>query len=203
MPSIADFDQLDNPYRSSRYSTVEAMPDAYDDPEVAELQAFVGPKAKYYLRKWAPRLESPDGEVGMNWAAFFLTAFWMGYRKMYRNVALYFVATFAIWVPVELLFVYVVRAKTTPGIVSLLLNLMVALVCGAFGNVWYLEHAKRKIAAVRAQGLEGQHRLYALAQRGGTSLLGSIGLVFGAGFALLIVGLVLGVIIAIVKHAGM
>ncbi len=52
MPSIAEFDQLENPYQSSHRSVDVAT--AYGIPEMPELEVFVGPRAGYYLRKWAP-----------------------------------------------------------------------------------------------------------------------------------------------------
>jgi hypothetical protein len=202
MPATAEFDQLNNPYRSSHYSAAEETLGGDGEAQVAELQAFVGRKANYYLRKWAPRLESPQGDVGFNWAAFFLTAFWLGYRKMFRNVIVYFFATIGLSVFVELLFVFVFKSPAMPASVNLLMNVMVAVVCGGFGNTWYLAHARRKIAAARAQGFEGDQLLSAIADRGGTSLLCSIGLVFAAGFVLLAVGIVLGIVLAIARSAG-
>ncbi len=202
MPSIADFDALENPYRPSPYAGREPVPDG-GAVQMAELQAFVGHKFDYYLRKWAPRLTSVDGDVGMNWTAFFLTVIWMGYRKMYRTAMVCIGAAIGLSILIELLFVFAFRTETTPPLVNALFNLMFALVCGLFGNAWYLAHARRKIAAERARGLEGEQLLFALQQRGGTSMLGAFGLVFGPLVILLVLGLVLGVAIALAGDAGM
>ena len=53
-------------------------------------KALVGRNAPVYLDKWTPLLAaSPTGPAGVlgrpswNWAAFWFTAFWFLYRKMY------------------------------------------------------------------------------------------------------------------------
>jgi hypothetical protein len=121
---------------------------------------------------------------------------------MYRNALVCVGAAIGLSIVIELLFVFAFRTETTPPLVSAVFNLMFALVCGMFANGWYLSHARRKIAAARAQGLEGEQLLFTLQQRGGTSLLGAFGLVFGPLVVLLVFGLVLGVVIAIAGHAG-
>ncbi len=203
MPTVADFDQLDNPYRaSSAYAGGAATAEAYHDGALVELQAYVGRKADYYLRKWAPRLESADGETGFNWAAFFLTAFWMAYRKMYLYSFLCIVASAILPFLVQVLFIYGFRAPSTPPSVTLIVNIMFSLVCGAFGNAMYLAHARRQIATLRARGLEGEQLLCALARRGGTSWLGAFSWILGPLMLLLLAGLLLGVMLAIVGHTG-
>src|SRR5258707_862516 len=48
-----------------------------------ELRAFVGRRAVYYLAKWRGVLAGSGTETGFNLAAFFLSAIWLPYRKMY------------------------------------------------------------------------------------------------------------------------
>ncbi len=137
----------------------------------------------------------------MNWAAFFLTAFWMGYRRMHRNALLCILASAGVWVSVHQLFVHVFHAQAAPPSAMLIVNVMFALVCGAYGNVWYLAHAKRQIAAARVQGLQGEHLYYTLARRGGTSWMGAMGWMFGVLAVPLILGIVLGVVLVILAHS--
>jgi hypothetical protein len=143
-----------------------------------ELRAFVGPRSDYYLRKWAPRLEDPKGEVGMNWAAFFLTAFWMAYRKMYAATFIFYGVVMLLTIVQQVAFVGILGSEAVPAGVGLIVNIAVALVCGLCGNAWYLNHTRRKIAAAQAQGLQGENLNYHLARRGGTSLAASFGMVF-------------------------
>jgi hypothetical protein len=98
---------------------------------------------------------------------------------------------------VQLLFLFAFRSDSTPVSVSLLANLMFCLVCGLYGNAWYLAHARRKIACARAEGLEGEYLLRELANRGGTSWLAVLVLMFGPLVALVGLGLALGLLIAL------
>ena len=197
MSQVADFDPMENPYRSS--ATLEPMAD--DSPEVleSELRAFVGTRSDYYLRKWAPRLEDPKGEVGMNWVAFFLPAFWLGYRKMYAATFIYFGAILSLTLLQELVFVGILGLPAVSPGVGLIVNLATAVVCGLCGNAWYLSHARRAIAAARAQGLQDEHLMVHLARRGGTSLGASFGMVFLGSMAMFVLIMVLAIIGALLQ----
>ena len=190
MSPVAEYDQLENPYRSTQFATSEPEPIGID-----ELRAFIGGNAAYYLRKWTPRLTSPDGECGMNWAAFFFSTFWMFYRKMYRNAFLFMGAAVIVSLVLSVLFLVVFHAETVPSSVNAIVNVLFSLVCGMFGNAWYLSHASQKIAAARAQGLTGDRLLFTLRQKGGTSLL-VIFLLLGPLVLLLVLGLVVAVLMA-------
>jgi hypothetical protein len=199
MPQVAEFDQRENPYRATA-----AVPAAYPGEGLSSelvqcLASYVGPRSEYYLRKWAPKLEDPNAEAGMNWAAFFLTAFWFGYRKMYKATFILFGASIGVGILQAVVFMGILRQPGVPPLVSLVVNLMFAIVCGVYANTWYLNQAKREIINAHSKGLEGEHLYFALSQRGGTSLLASLGLVFGMSFiltALLFVGMIVAVVIA-------
>jgi len=201
MPSLSDYESIDNPYSASAYSATAAPAfDArgYGSDEALELQAFVGNNASFYLRKWAPRLESPDGETGMNWAAFFLTYWWMGYRRMHLYAAIYMAACVAISIGLQVLFIVGFGSKTgAPLSATLVGNFMLCLVCGLCANGWYLSHARRKIADAQARGLEGQHLLFALQQSGGTSWPGFFAWFLGPA----VVGVCLGLMLAVTMIA--
>lgn len=194
MPQIAEFEQANNPYRSSASHSLDVLDGAFPATQEFELRAFVGRKADYYLRKWAPRLNDSSAEAGMNWAAFFLTAFWLAYRKMYRATFIFYAVVIALAILQQVVFVGLLGSEAVPPVVGAVVNLMTAIVCGFFGNAWYLTHTQRAIATARSQGLEDEHLLFVLAQRGGTSLLAAFGLVF-LGFVLIAL-LVLGLIVA-------
>lgn len=166
-------------------------------PESAEdryLRAFVGSKADYYLQRWTPSVESEEASTGFNPAAFLLTGLWLGYRKMYLGASIFFAVILVESVAEELLFVGVL-GKESPAAMSRVVGLVAAIVCGSYGNRWYLSHARKEIADVRAQGFEEQAVLEALSKRGGTSLGPAIGLLLlflGVTFAVsFVLGLVL------------
>ena len=187
MSQIAQYDQIENPYSST--ATLEPAADASE----SELRAFVGPRSDFYLRKWAPRLADSSGDCGMNWAAFFLTSFWLAYRKMYAATFVYYAAIILLMIAEQFVFVVLI-GSAVPGAVGLIVNLLVCLVCGLYGNAWYLAHTRGKIAAARKQGLQDEPLLIHLMNRGGTSLLSAFGLNF-------LISMVLGIAVAIVVIA--
>ncbi len=151
MSRTAEFDNLENPYRppAAVRSAYGATADVQS--QVDELRVFVGGKANYYLQKWAPRLQDPQAEVGMNWAAFFLTAMWMCYRKMYRVAFIFYGVTTLVVVAQYVVFVTVMGLPAIPAGVGLIGNVAAAVICGLYGNAWYLAHAERLIAEARAR----------------------------------------------------
>jgi hypothetical protein len=177
MSEVAQFDQVENPYRSSGHGTLEAEHEGASQGLPNELCFFVGRKADYYMKKWAPRLEDPQAEVGMNWAAFLLTGLWLAYRKMYAFAFIFFGVAIVERFMEAVVFLGLLRLPAVPGGVNLIYSLASAIICGLFGNAWYLSHARRKIAEAHSQGLEGERLLFTLSQRGGTSLLAPIGLI--------------------------
>ena len=184
MSQIAEYEnrESENPYRSpasasaSQSSRPAASPDL--EPRLLALQAFVGPRAEYYFRKWAPRLLNPSDEVGMNWVAFFFPCFWICYRKMYRVAFIFFGAVLLQAMFKEVLFLCILKLPNAPRGTDLIINVLIGIIIGLYGNAWYLTHAERKIAEAHAQGFRDEQLLRVLADRGGTSLLSSFGLCF-------------------------
>ena len=71
----------------------------------------------------------------------------------------------------DLVFVDLLGNAETPPLFASLTGIVAAAICGAFGNRWYLSHARKVISSVRAQGLDEPATLAALSHRGGTSLV--------------------------------
>jgi hypothetical protein len=187
----------DNPYQAPAFTDqpmtgVEpGFPPGSSGRSEAEIRAFVGKKADYYLTRWSEALHDGGRVRGFNWAAFLLSGLWLPYRKLYRIAIIFFVIVAAESV-LEALAVAAGFA-TEAGLSALgsLVGLVAAVVIGSFGNAWYLAHAKRQIAQVRALGLQDDAYFAALARRGGTSLPASFGLFFLFLFALFLVGVAL------------
>ena len=135
-----------------------------------EVRAFVGnPKADYYIGKWS----LPN--KGFNWAACLLSGLWLPYRKMYVPTVIFFGIMLVDSVIEDIVFVEILRMPEPPPVLDKLVGLIAALVCGLFGNRWYLSHAHNVIAEVRSQGLPEEDHLRMLSKRGGTNLLASLG----------------------------
>jgi hypothetical protein len=164
---------------------VDDFPNA--TPEELDLRVFVGPNADYYLRSWEPALRMHRVARGFNFWAFLFGVNWLLFRRMYRIAF----AVYAILVAdafVEALFcVGMAGWDELPRGPALVVGLIVALMCGAGANRWYLLHAQKVIAQVDALGLPTDERLKLLQCRGGTRL----GVAVTLGALLGLVGVVL------------
>ena len=170
-----------------------------------EVKAFVGRKADYYCRKWSLALKGQgvghdqvavaglmlsQPRTDFNWAAFLLSGLWLPYRKMYVLTLVFFGVILAESVLEEVFFVGALGMPEPPAAVGRLVGLAAAIVCGCFGNRWYLSHARKVITEVRSQGLPEEEYLRILSKRGGTSLSAALGffvLFIGAVFTVLFV----------------
>lgn len=147
-------------------------------PTEVEIRAFVGRNADYYLKKWQPHLTARGVGAGFNFAAFLFGALWAGYRRMWA-------VTWILYILYGLLLAEVIAELVRysdglydrpPGLWEGLVAFCIGLVCGGYGNRWYLAQTSRAVARVREEGLpdEAAHQL--LAQRGGATLVKSGGL---------------------------
>ncbi len=163
------------PLDASASSTpIESATDSTDDAERQHLRAFVGPKADYYLEKWAPLQEDPEDRAGFNLPAFFLSGLWLPYRKMYRAAAMFFTIILGESMVEEILFMRFFGHAEPPAGLGFIVGLAAAVVCGTYGNRWYLSHARKVIANVHAQDLEKQMIPQVLSKRGGTSFAATL-----------------------------
>jgi hypothetical protein len=178
-----------NPYEPPR-AVLEAksLDTAAVDLTDAEITAFAGRKASYYLSKWPVAFKMTDDRVGMsqvaipqggrargfNWAAFFLSGLWLPYRKMYVAAGiLYGIVLFESLVE-EVVFVGILGRPEAPAALSRIVTVIVSIVCGSYGNQWYLSHTRRAVAEIRSQALPAEDYLQALSRRGGTNIAASL-----------------------------
>ena len=186
-----EFHGVENPYASPLTPPTAPDPDVAEDAEEKSLRAFVGAKADYYLKKWAPLLRGATGSAGYNWAAFFLSGLWLPYRKMYKLTVVLGGVVLLESIAEEVVFVGVLRQQESPAALDRIVTLVIACICGACGNSWYLAHARKIIAEVESEGPDRETRFQMIAKRGGTSFASSLGflilmllLMFGVLFAL-------------------
>lgn len=126
------------------------MPDLNRE-EAAEqdLRAFFGRNADYYLERWRQSEVSGRGDGKFNWAAFLLSGFWLSYRKMYAATAIFIGVILLETMVEDWYFTKVLGKPDVPAAVGSVVGLVAALICGAFGNRWYLAHARRRVAEVQ------------------------------------------------------
>lgn len=123
------------------------------------LRSFIGEKKQdYYLQKWT------KGKKSWNWAAFFLSFFWLGYRKMYKYIFLFL----GIFLIIDL-------AVSIFGIDDTIFNnvigIAIAVTLGISGNDLYRQHALKKIR--ESMEMNNNDKLQEeIKSRGGGSWLG-------------------------------
>jgi type II secretory pathway pseudopilin PulG len=145
----------------------------------------------HYLGRFE-RLAHGEGS-GWHWPAFFITWFWMLYRKMWVPAGLYVVAYFAVSIFVSAL------QKASPilaGLVALAWMVFWLIGPSLFANRWYYNHCVEKIRVVRARGGSKEQMLARMEAAGGTSNIAVIVL------AILVIGFIgIGILAAIALPA--
>lgn len=130
-----------------------------------KLKIFVGNRVDFYFKKWG-NVDHPNKQ-SWNWAAFFLTIFWLGYRRMYRYLFMimggYLALNLLIMTTHSLLLVHFIND---------IVGLAIGIFLGVKGNALYLNHAKRQISAIEARNLSPAAQNEAIQKSGGTSGLG-------------------------------
>jgi len=134
------------------------------------LRAFVAQNADYYLGKW--RQISASGKPNSwNWAAFFLNAFWLAYRKMWTPALA--AAGAILLVQLAGLFVRELQSLSS-GLV-----LGVCAWVGWRGNSLYRAHADQTVAQVSAMNPDRHGQIAWLQGQGGVALPAALGLAAG------------------------
>ena len=137
-----------------------------------QLRAFIGPRADYYLTRWA-RIDAGGGRApGINWPALLLGAFWLVYRRMYRFFWI-FIGVLVLAAIAEDLVLSLLKIQVAPRAVAVAITLAIAGTFGTFGTYWYQLHARRCIRALARKGELMQDQLR---RAGGTSVLAPVGL---------------------------
>lgn len=165
-----------NPYACPKIPSLASGVAVAVDSDSQQLQAFVGSNARYYLGKWMPILQSRHTSAGFNWAAFLLSGLWLPYRKMYRVTLIFYAIIILVSTLEEVVFVGMLGEAETPTAFDRAVGLIAAVVCGSYGNRWYLSHARRVLSEVSATGLQGDALVHMVGKRGGTSAAASLGM---------------------------
>ena len=139
------------------------------------LELFIGEqKQHYYIRKWSKGLNS------WNWASFFLSFLWLGYRKMYKPIFL----ILGIFIVIDLV---VAILGIDNAILDNALGIAVSCTLGICGNHLYRLHALKRIRELRDDNLTNPELLLEEIQlSGGTSWKGTFASVGFFGIYILI-----------------
>ena len=156
-------------------------------------RAVVGTKNQaYYLSRFSRFDADAKSGVSWHWPAFFVSFYWLLYRKMWRNALIYFFLPYLVLILFGILGAIAGKsAEAVAGIGYLVFLAAIFLLPPMFANAWYYKHCKKKILDAKASSNDQQRQLGELSGRGGTSNVILI-LVFVFGFVF-----VLGILAAV------
>jgi|SRR5690606_2305858 len=138
------------------------------DQKDALYRAVIGRNAEYYLERFRRFDAAGKAGASWHWPAFFITFFWLLYRKMWGAAAGYIVLVLASYLVLPT--VGMVVAGVGGGLAALLLHLVLVMVVPAlFANVLYYRHCRNRIEDTGALAHDPEARSRELLRRGGTS----------------------------------
>ena len=115
------------------------------------LDAAIGPLNKSYYRRAFDKFGSGQGSVTWNWPSFFVTIFWMLYRKMYAYALLvWFVLPVVLIVFAGIIGGVSGDPEAYVGTYYLLNTIIGFIVIPMFANRLYYRHVNKKINRARA-----------------------------------------------------
>ena len=150
------------------HSLTEPTP---DEVTRENFRAILGPKnQEYYLQRFEEYEANGKTTIGWHWPAFFITFYWLLYRKMWLAALLYFILPYVCTSLLGLVS-SLLGASGAPmmGIGYLLYILAILLLPPMFANTLYYRHCQGKIRKAEALHSERQRQLGYLSAKGGTS----------------------------------
>ncbi|HBE18244.1 MAG TPA: hypothetical protein DEG17_24325 [Cyanobacteria bacterium UBA11149] len=163
-------------------------------PTEQEIRAFVGNNSGYYLSRWSAFLSGEGNESGFNVAAFLISGLWLPYRKMYKITLIFYGIIVAESILEYILFVGILNYEEPPVVLSNILGIALAMICGVYGNRWYYSHTCNKIDRLRRLNLSEESLKQALRRCGGTSWFAAVGYLM---MSLIVLMVTLGTIIVL------
>lgn len=174
LPKALDAASAELRQREVDATSVKIPDDKTPTVEVAakdELQAFIQTRSYYYVPKWEvldPSLRRLAPGT-FNWAACFLTVFWMAYRKMYLYVVIWVAFLFVFYSLLEVVF-------SLPPSVTNSANLVMMFFFGRYGSSLYRKHVDRKIHQIKTT-ITPDYWTQAFRDQGGTNAWATIPLI--------------------------
>jgi Tfp pilus assembly major pilin PilA len=175
-----------NPYAraagGASASAPSGMPLPPEQQRLADYELAIGPNTEYYL----PRFESFDSggsRAGWHWPAFFVTAPWYLYRKMYVPGVLMLLYP---WIALIIISIIVAASQPSPAVgtvIGLIIFLAPSLLLAAYANSIYHRHLTKIITSIpRAIAEQPDKRAVRIERNGGTGTGVMIGILVGGFF---------------------
>lgn len=134
-------------------------------------KAVLGPKNRgYYLNHFSRFDDEGKLSPTWNWSAFLVTFYWLLYRKMWVNAAVYFFFPYMLWI------LFWIVGAVAGGLVGIVGSLAyfgylaaVFVVIPMYANALYYRHCKKMIETVHSTTQGTRRQLGELSGKGGTS----------------------------------
>ncbi len=137
------------------------------------MTAFIGPKNQsFYLGHFSGFEKNKRTGISWHWPAFFVTFYWLLYRKMWLNAFLYWILPYALLIPLVIVAVLLGDSENTNvvlGIGYALYLLAYFFLPPMYANALYYRHYKKKLGETKLASRDAQRRLGILSEKGGTS----------------------------------
>ncbi len=137
------------------------------------MTAFIGPKNQsFYLGHFSGFEKNKRAGISWHWPAFFVTFYWLLYRKMWLNAFLYWILPYILLIPLVIVAALLGDSETTKvvlGIGYMLYLLAYFFLPPIYANALYYRHYKKKLAETRLASRDAQRQLGILSEKGGTS----------------------------------
>lgn len=177
--------QTDSIYKAPTAETAVAPTDNL-------LEAYVGPKnASYYSQRFA-KFGAGGGIFSWHWPAFFITSFWVLYRKMWMWAAVYWLGIPIAITVAEIALGFVIHPADASLVTWIVYLTIMFLVAPLVANFLYYKHALAKVAKVGGSSMSTAQQAVELDRIGGTS---KVVYVVAPLVALLLMGVLAGIAI--------
>jgi len=138
-------------------------------PQGDLLSAYVGPKnADYYAKKF-DGFKSGGSSISWHWPAFFVSAWWLLYRKMWLNALLYWIVLPTVLSLLTVLVAMAAGAEASAIFYYGVYGLIAFLLVPMFANRLYYRHAQKKADKVASITSSAEQQAAELSRIGGTS----------------------------------
>ena len=133
-------------------------------------RAVIGPRNQdYYWRHFSKFIGENKTSMSWHWPAFFVTFYWLLYRKMWMPALAYFFLPYPVMLVLGVIIGLSGGSEAVTSLVSLLYVAAIFFVPPLFANAWYFNRCKKQILNGSAATRSRERLIGELSGRGGTS----------------------------------
>lgn len=144
-------------------------------------EVFLGQNNQDYYLKHFSNFDK-NGKVGVtwHWPAFFITFYWLLYRKMWLNSFLYFILPYILALPLAIIAALIGDNGIGIALIYMVYLAIIFFLPPMYANALYYKHSKKIIQATKQSTNDRQRQFGVLSAKGGTgSAVLVVVLIFG------------------------